>query len=127
MIVFAFKTRKLQRAFAPVSCWCTCIFITGATVATWLTDRTGVVTDITKPAPLAEIFLAPMLAHLAGAKAQRLCPEISDRDWVILGTCRTLEDEPSGRAFLQKSRILLTAAPVRSSFLRPSPVRAAAA
>lgn len=75
-----------------------------------------VITDITKSAPLAEIFLQPMLALLPGARHQRLCPEISDRDWMILGTCRTLEDEPSGRAFLQKSRTLLTGAPVRSSF-----------
>jgi len=44
--------------------------------------------DITLSAPRAARFFAPMLSLLPGAKHQRACPEISDRDWMLLGTAR---------------------------------------
>lgn len=75
-----------------------------------------VITDITNTAPLAAVFLAPMLALLPGARHQRVCPQLSDLNWMLLGTARVLEDEPSGRAFLQKGSGLLPEVPVRSSF-----------
>ena len=75
-----------------------------------------VITNITKAAPLADTFLQPMRALLPGARHQRHCPEISDRDWMILGISRIIEAEPSGRAFLQKASTLLTGTPPRASF-----------
>lgn len=67
-------------------------------------------------APLASRFFAPLFAVLPGARYQRSCPEISDPDWLVLGTARALEDQPSGRAFLQKNSVLLRDVPDKSRF-----------
>lgn len=84
------------------------------------------ITDIAKSAPLAALFLKPMLSILPGARHQRACPEISDHDWLLLGAARVLEDQPSGRAFLQKGSVLLTGVPDKSRFFEAlaSPRRA---
>lgn len=43
-----------------------------------------------------------MTGLLAEASHHRLCPELSDEQWLRLGTRRVLEDAPSGRGFLQR-------------------------
>ena len=46
-------------------------------------------------------FFAPLLDSLTHAKNQRDCPELTNSQWLHLGVRRALEDQPSGRAFLQ--------------------------
>ena len=65
--------------------------------------------------PLAGPFFAPMLALLPAARHQRVC-ELSDAAWLLLGTTRALDDQPSGRAFLQKSAATFSRIPVRTTF-----------
>jgi len=72
--------------------------------------------DMTQSTPLAARFFEPMLALLPGAKHRRSCREISDRDWMLLGAARALDDQSSGRAFLQKCSVLLAEVPDKSRF-----------
>jgi hypothetical protein len=46
-------------------------------------------------------FFSPALDLLPGCLHQRLCPELSDSDWVRLGVQRCLAPQSSGRGFLQ--------------------------
>ncbi len=46
-------------------------------------------------------FFSPALDLLPGCLQQRLCPELSDSDWVRLGVQRCLAPQSSGRGFLQ--------------------------
>jgi hypothetical protein len=63
-----------------------------------------------------EHFFAPVSALLANAKNQRSCPELSDQKWLQLGIRRVLEDQSSGRAFLQNLSASGGAAPSLSHF-----------
>ena len=53
--------------------------------------------------PLAASFFRPLTDLLPGLPHQRSCPELPDAAWLLLGIARVLENEPSGRAFLQKA------------------------
>ena len=52
-------------------------------------------------ANFAERFFAPARAQLDQAPSARVCPELSDDQWLLLGVRRALEDRPTGRGFLQ--------------------------
>ena len=52
-------------------------------------------------ANFAERFFAPARTHLHQAPSARVCPELSDDQWLLLGVRRVLEDRPTGRGFLQ--------------------------
>ena len=62
-------------------------------------------------------FFAPLLDLLPQAKCQRDCPELTDGRWLHPGVRRALEDQPSGRAFLQHLACSGVAAPELSHFL----------
>lgn len=66
--------------------------------------------------PLAAAFFKPFLALIPGLPHQRSCPELNDATWLALGISRVLENEPSGRAFLQKAAGSALPVPSRSSF-----------
>jgi hypothetical protein len=64
------------------------------------------------PAPnFAWSFFAPACAQLDQAPSRRVCPELSDDQWLHLGVRRALEERPSGRAFLQHLSAAGLAAP----------------
>jgi hypothetical protein len=65
---------------------------------------------------LAEHFFAPVLNLLPGARHTRDCPAVSDRQWLLCGISRAVEDQKSGRAFLQKFAALSDFCPERSTF-----------
>jgi hypothetical protein len=46
-------------------------------------------------------FFAPALDLLPACTAARLCPSLSDADWLRLGVARCLQPQRSGRGFLQ--------------------------
>jgi len=50
---------------------------------------------------IAELFFAPVGPLLEACAHQRLCPELSDWQWVRMGIERVIKDERSGRSFLQ--------------------------
>ena len=66
--------------------------------------------------PLAGRFFAPMATITASCPSTRSCPELTDEAWLRLGIVRVLEDEPSGRAFLQHISAEWEDTPARSSF-----------
>ena len=66
--------------------------------------------------PLADRFFAPLTGIADCCPAARSCPELPDLAWLHLGTTRVLEDEPSGRAFLQSISADWHRVPARSSF-----------
>ena len=51
--------------------------------------------------PLSLRFFTPIAGIAASCPSARSCPELSDDAWLRVGITRTLEDEPSGRAFFQ--------------------------
>jgi hypothetical protein len=53
------------------------------------------------PASLPARFFTPALDLLPLCTLQRLCPELSDSDWLRLGVLRCLQPHASGRGFLQ--------------------------
>ena len=61
-------------------------------------------------------FFAPLLDLPPHAKCQRDCPELTDGQWLHLGVRRALEDQPSGRAFLQQLACRGVEAPELSHF-----------
>ena len=66
--------------------------------------------------PLAARFFAPLAGISDRCPAARSCPELPDLSWLHLGITRALEDEPSGRAFLQSISADWRQVPARSSF-----------
>ena len=66
--------------------------------------------------PLATSFFRPLADLLPGLPHQRSCPELPDADWLLPGISRVLENEPSGRAFLQKAATSPLTVPGTSSF-----------
>ena len=64
----------------------------------------------------AESFFAPARTHLGQAPSARICPELSDDQWLLLGVRRVLEDRPTGRGFLQHLLAAGLAAPATSHF-----------
>ena len=63
-----------------------------------------------------EQFFAPVLDLLPGARHTRDCPAVSDRQWLLCGISRTIEDQKSGRAFLQKFAVQAGFCPERGNF-----------
>ena len=58
------------------------------------------------PAPslhtiVAAELLQPLFDALERCTFQRSCPSLSDSNWLLIGTLRALQDQSSGRAFLQ--------------------------
>ena len=69
------------------------------------------------PTPnFAESFFAPARTHLDQAPSARVCPELSDDQWLLLGVRRALEDRPTGRGFLQHLTAAGLEAPATSHF-----------
>ena len=69
------------------------------------------------PAPnFAEGFFAPARTHLDQASSARVCPELSDDEWLLLGVRRALEDRPTGRGFLQHLTAAGLEAPTTNHF-----------
>ena len=63
-----------------------------------------------------ESFFAPARTHLDQAPSARVCPELSDDQWLLLGVRRALEDRPTGRGFLQHLTAAGLEAPATSHF-----------
>lgn len=61
-------------------------------------------------------FFAPLLDLLVRANHQRVCPELTDEDWLCLGVRRAIEERPSGRAFLQHLALSGVEGPEHSHF-----------
>jgi hypothetical protein len=61
-------------------------------------------------------FLVPLLDLLVHADHRRVCPELTDEDWLRLGVRRAIEDRPSGRAFLQHLALSGVEGPEHSHF-----------
>ena len=66
--------------------------------------------------PLSRRFFAPLDSITASCRSARSCPELSDDAWLRVGITRTLEDEPSGRAFLQTLSADWEDVPANSTF-----------
>lgn len=66
--------------------------------------------------PLSRRFFAPLAPIADSCRSARSCPELSDDAWLRVGITRILDDEPSGRAFLQTIRADWEDTPARSSF-----------
>jgi hypothetical protein len=66
--------------------------------------------------PLSCQFFTPLLRAAESLPAFRVCPDLPDQDWLLLGVLRSLQPVQSGRAFLQKDASLLPACPQRSQF-----------
>jgi hypothetical protein len=58
-----------------------------------------VITDSTSA--VAARFFAPALELIASCTHQRVCHELSDAQWLLVGVHRCLMPQPSGRGFLQ--------------------------
>ena len=56
------------------------------------------------PLTVSDAFFTPLLAAAQGNPWARRCPAISDDQWMTLGVRRVLEQEPSGRGFVQVMR-----------------------
>ena len=67
-------------------------------------------------APLSLRFFAPLAGLEDCCRSTRSCPELSDESWLRVGITRTLEDEPSGRAFLQTLSAEWEDIPANSTF-----------
>ena len=63
-----------------------------------------------------ESFFAPARTHLDQAPSARVCPELSDDQWLLLGVRRALEDRPTGRGFLLHLTAAGLEAPATSHF-----------
>ena len=65
------------------------------------------------PTPnFAESFFAPARTHLAQAPSARVCPELSDDQWLLLGVRRAWEDRPTGALyFLSREKENMQLAP----------------
>jgi hypothetical protein len=50
---------------------------------------------------VAAELLQPLFDTLELCTLQRSCPSLSDSNWLLIGTLRALQDQSSGRAFLQ--------------------------
>jgi len=68
------------------------------------------------PGSLADRFFAPLLDLLPGASHARACPSLTDAHWLLTGLARVLDDQKSGRAFLQKFSALADFCSARSPF-----------
>ena len=69
------------------------------------------------PTPnFSERFFAPARAQLDQATSWRLCPELPDDQWLLLGVRRALEERATGRGFLQHLISAGLVAPERSHF-----------
>lgn len=68
------------------------------------------------PGSLADRFFAPLLELLPGASHARSCPSLPDAQWLLTGPARVLDDQKSGRAFLQKFAAQAEFCPGRSHF-----------
>jgi len=66
--------------------------------------------------PLSLRFFTPFAGIADFCRSARSCPGLSDDAWLRVGITRTLENEPSGRAFLQIMSADWEDAPARSSF-----------
>jgi hypothetical protein len=66
--------------------------------------------------PLGLRFFAPLLLGVESLPAFRVCPDLSDQDWLLFGVLRSLQPVQSGRAFLQREASLLPSCPERSQF-----------
>ena len=64
----------------------------------------------------AQSFFAPLFELLLHADNQRVCPELTDQDWLRLGVRRAIEGRPSGRAFLQHLALSGLESPEHSHF-----------
>ncbi len=64
----------------------------------------------------AECFFAPARTHLGQAPSARVCAELSDDQWPLLGVRGALEERPSGRAFLQHLSAASLEPPTTSNF-----------
>src|SRR5688500_10577429 len=53
-------------------------------------------------APLGSRYFDPLEAILPKLTKVRDCPDLSDADWLALGTLRVLYEVKSGRGFLQE-------------------------
>lgn len=65
---------------------------------------------------LGRQVFAPLLQGVERLASFRVCPDLSDQDWLLFGVLRALQPVQSGRAFLQKEASLLPACPERSQF-----------
>jgi hypothetical protein len=61
-------------------------------------------------------FAAPALQLVAACPTFRVCPELSDPDWVALGLQRALHESPTGRGFLQTHGADLAFCPTYSHY-----------
>lgn len=66
--------------------------------------------------PLGQQFFAPLLLGVESLPSFRVCPNLSDQDWLLFGVLRSLQPVQSGRAFLQREASLLPSCPERSQF-----------
>jgi Transposase DDE domain len=60
----------------------------------------AIINQLTSPCVQSKL-LKPALDLVSSCVKQRVCPEISDADWLRIGVARCLTPLPSGRAFLQ--------------------------
>ena len=65
---------------------------------------------------LADRFLAPVLDQLPVARHTRDCPSLLDRQRMLCCLARVLDDQKSGRVFLQKFSVVADFFPVRFDF-----------
>jgi hypothetical protein len=56
---------------------------------------------------LGRQVFAPLLQGVERLASFRVCPDLSDQDWLLFGVLRALQPVQSGRAFLQKEASLL--------------------
>ena len=79
-------------------------------------NRSADTSNIVSNSTLAGEFFTPLMEALSGISGQRLCHELKDQDWLLLGVRRALEHHISGRGFLQHLLCLGIAAPKTSNF-----------
>ena len=72
---------------------------------------------INPPTPLHTHFFGPLLNLLLALPAGRVCPKMTDSDWIQLGVCRVMEGVKSGRDFLQSMQAKLRLPAVGRFFL----------
>ncbi len=72
--------------------------------------------DLISHSALSGEFFAPLFESLALISSQRVCHQLSDADWLVLGVRRALESHTSGRGFLQHLLCQGVSAPQRSLF-----------
>ena len=72
---------------------------------------------INPPTPLHTHFFGPLLTLLRTLPSGRVCPKMTDADWIQLGVCRVMEGVKSGRDFLQSMQAKLRLPAVGRFFL----------